>query len=142
MAGALIPLVPLRSYDFSNMIVGTTQTLTVVERIDISQYIDCMITLRVHFSSVISGSINFDLYGDGFTDEDPSLPFRAGSALFSSSAILGSTWPLLLTYGGTVRGHYATLVVTANKTGAGNLKATVSLDAVLRSPDPVVLTLS
>jgi hypothetical protein len=137
MAGTILQVVPKRVFDFGGLSTGGTQKLIVEQRIDISQYIDCMVALRVHAANVASGTtINFDVFGDGFTEEDPGVPFMTSSPLVSAQSITGSTGAqTLLTYGSTVRGHYAAVVATVNKVVAGTANATVSLDLVLRCPD-------
>ena len=142
MAGSRLPIIPKRQFDFSNLAVGTTQTLIVQERFDISQYIDCMIALRVHSFALPSGNtLRFDVFGDGYTRDDPTLTFRTAVPLFTSTSLpIFSTDPQnLTTYGGTIRGHYAQVVATATKTQPGALAATVSLDMILRTPDETAL---
>jgi hypothetical protein len=109
--------------------------MIVAERISVERFIDAMVDLRVHTANIGGGSISFDLYGDGYTPNEPRLHFRTSSPLFSSSPISTSGLQLL-TYGGTVRGCYAVLVVSATRPSAVSLNATVSLDLILRSPDP------
>ena len=136
MAGKLLTVLPKRSYDFSNLIVGTTQQIVVAERIDISEYIDAVLAVRVN-SLTIGGlnTIALDLYGDGFTRNDPSVAFRTSSPLFSSVQLSISPW--LLTYGGTVRGQYGIVVLTATRGQSGTMNVTLSADLVLRSPDAI-----
>lgn len=136
MAGVILRALPKRVFDLTNSLTSTTTMLVLAERIDISRYIDCMVALRVHSSNcAVGNSFNFDIYGDGHTDDDPGIHFQTAATLFSSQAITTQTAPVLLTYGGTVRGQYATLVVTGTKTAGGAMTATVSIDLVLRSPD-------
>lgn len=135
MAGLVIRALPKRLFDFGNAALGSIPQVIVKERIDISQYIDCMVALRVHAATLAAGnSISFDVFGDGLTTEDPGLIFRTSNALFPSSPIT-SSGTALLTYGGTVRGQYATLLVSGTKSVAGSITATVSIDLVLRNPD-------
>jgi hypothetical protein len=133
MAGTLIKLVQKRVFDFSNSVSATSPSLALVERIDISQFIDCMLAVRIHAATVTTGQISFDLVGDGYTEDDPSLLFRT-TPLFTSTAISASGINFV-TYGGTIMGHYAALVANVTKTVAGTLAVTASIDAVLRSPD-------
>jgi hypothetical protein len=136
MAGIKIQLLPKRVFDFANLAVGGTQKMALVERIDVSQYTNAVVALQVHNDGITAGnSITFDLVGDGFTDDEPGLIFRTASPLFTSTSLTFSDSPRVFTYGGTARGHYAALVVTANKAVAGFITATVSIDLILRSPD-------
>jgi hypothetical protein len=134
MAGRLISILPKSVYDFSGSTVGSIQKLVLAERVDISQYIDCVLAVRVH-SLTQGGSNNLllDVFGDGYTDDDPSLTFVATAAFFPSSFL--NTAPGLVTYGGTARGHFARLILTAVHGTAGIFSITLSADLVLRSPD-------
>jgi len=133
--GALIRVLPKRVFDFSNLIVGTTMVFDVLERIDLSSAIDCMVAVRVHAATLSGGSITFDLVGDGHSEEDPGVGFATASPLFTATAIPAAVG--LATYGGTVRTEFAKLLVSGNRTSASALLATVSIDLALRSPDNV-----
>jgi hypothetical protein len=135
MAGKVLKVVQKRVFDFGNTATPTSLVLTLAERIDISQYIDCMLNVRVH-SSLITGSnsITFDLYGDGYTTEEPGLVFRTPSPLFTSLPVTFGG-PALFTYGGTIHGQYAALVMTGSHATAGAVNAIVSIDMILRTPD-------
>lgn len=137
MAGAMIELLPKRVFDFGGLIPPSTQQLTVAERIDVSQFTDGIVILRVHSVNAAGGTITFDLLGDGETDEDPSIAFFANSPYFTATAIDSTfTAPTMRAYGGTVRGHYAELRITGNRTSGSPLNAAVSVALCLRSPDP------
>jgi hypothetical protein len=137
VAGLRVRAIPLRTYDFSNQVVGTSQTLVVAQRIDISQYIDCTVEARVHSASGLSASntLAFDVYGDGYTTDDPGIKFLTASPFFTSSVLTSGA--ILKSYGGTVRGPLASLVLTSVKGTAGAMIGTVSVDLILRSPDNV-----
>jgi len=133
--GELIRVLPKRTFDFSNLTVGTTQLIDVIERIDLSTAIDCMVAVRVHAATLTGGSITFDLMGDGHSEEDPGRGFSTVSPLFTATAIPAAVG--LATYGGTIRTQYAKLRVTGNRSSAAALVATVSIDLALRSPRDV-----
>jgi len=134
MAGKLIPVLPKRTYDFSNLRVGTVQQIVVAERVDISRYIDCVVAARVNSVTVAgSNSIKLDVYADGHTGEEPGLQFGAAAPFFSSVSL--SIAPFLVTYGGSVRGDYATVVLTATRGQVGTFNITLSADLVLRCPN-------
>lgn len=137
MAAALIRLLPRRQFDFSALPAGTSQKMIILERLDVSQHSDCIMVLRIHAASIAAtNALSFDFYGDGFTENDPALDFRTASPLLFSQAIDSAVVaPYLRTSGATVRGHFATLLVAATKPAAGSLKATVSLDVILRNAD-------
>lgn len=134
MAGTRLALVQKRAYDFGNVGVGATQLVSLAERIDVGQYIEGTLLVRVHALNVSGGTLSFDLYGDGHTAEDPGLSFRTASPLFASTPVSG-TAPVILEYGGTARGSFASLLVSATRNSANPLSATVSVELVLKSPD-------
>lgn len=135
MAGKLIPVLPKRSFDFSNLIVGTVQQIVVAQRVDISRYIDCVVAARVHSMSASgTNNVKLEIYPEAYTGQDPGLPFVASSAFFNAP-IFASTAPFLLTYGGTVRGEVARVVVTATRGQAGTFNIVLSADLALRCPD-------
>lgn len=136
MAGTLWKAVPKRVFDFTNSVTPSSFLFTVVERIDISQYIDCMLAVRIHTATISGGAtLSFDLIGDGYTTDDPSLLFRMPSPAIASQTISASGSGVLLSYGGTLHGHYAALVANVAKPSAGSLAITASIDMVFRSPD-------
>lgn len=138
MSGIVVDLVPKRVFSFDTLSVGQSQAITVLERIDVSQFTDGTVVLRVHTASASGGTITFDLLAEGETDDDPALSFLGASPFFTAPPIdstFNATTPTMRAYGGTVRGHYATLRVTGSRTGASALNATVSVALSLRSPD-------
>lgn len=136
MSGISLPLLPKRVFDFGSLATGSTQTLRLVDRIDISQYVEGVLEVRVHAGVLTGGQVTFDLLGDGYTDEDPGSQFITGFPLFSSVALSFAVQaPQLTTYGGTLRGHYASLRVTGLRLSAAALNATVSLSLILRCPN-------
>lgn len=136
MAGSLQRILPLRVFDFASLPVGSTQTLAIAQRIDISQYIDAMLAVRVHSPSNISvGTLSFDLFGDGFTTDDPGLIFRTTAPLFSSTSLPAVSGSTFTQYGGTVRGTYADLILSVTRSNVGTLRLVASVDLILRTPD-------
>jgi hypothetical protein len=133
MAGKLIPILPKRTFTFKGTTPSTRQ-IVLVERIDVSQYIDCMVAARAH-ESFLDGSAFIDVYGEGYTDEDPSLQFRTSAPLFSAGSL--TLYPFLIPYGGTVHGQYITLVLNVNKGTNVSSALTVSVDLILRSPNDI-----
>ena len=137
MAGSRQRILPIRAFSFGTLAIGNSQTFTLAERVDISQYIDAMLAVRVHLASNTSGgNVQFDLYGDGFSDEDPGLVFRTAAPFFTSTALpSGFGFSQVVPYGGTVRGRYAALTMTVSRTSASVLAPAVSIDLILRTPD-------
>jgi hypothetical protein len=143
MAGAVITILPKRVFDFSNLVAGgPSQQCIVAQRIDVSQFVDAVLVLRVHSAVASGGTIAFEIYGDGHTEEEPGLQFVTSGTLAAIGTTISSSVaaPVLQTIGnasGTtnVSGRYALFRVTGNRTSAFTLSATVSADLVLRSPD-------
>jgi hypothetical protein len=141
MSGVLVNILPKRTFDFSNVASGSSQKYTIAERIDISQYVDATLILRIHSAVASGGTIAFEVYGDGFTAEDPSLKFATPVALAAVGTTISSTVvaPALQTAGNStgvnLSGRFALFRVTASRTSASNLNATVSADLLLKSPD-------
>jgi hypothetical protein len=140
MSGLLLPLLNKRVFDFSNNALGTTQIVVIAERVDISRYIDCMAALRIHDGDMTGGFVRFRVYGDGFTEQDPTQTFLTTSLLFTSVILSSPPYPVLMAFGGSARGQYAQIQVSGVKNLAGPLFVTISVDLVLRSPDEIAAT--
>jgi hypothetical protein len=136
MASALINVVPKRVFGFSGSAVGA-QRFKIFERLDVSQYTDCVMIVRVHSVTFFSNNnISFDVYGDGFTDNDPALDFMTSSPFLSILLDQNTPFPSLKTCGAIVRGHFITLVANSFKATTGSLSTVVvSVDMVLRGVD-------
>ena len=144
MAGILLNIVPKRVFDFSSVrAYNFTQTLTVVERLDISQDIDAVLILRVHALINLGTPQNlivFSLYPDGFTEDDPGMQFVGTS--FGASITVNDAAATLYTSASTVRGHYARLLLanTLGDSSGTNAIITASVDLCLGSPDDTAMT--
>ena len=134
--GMLLPVISKRFFDFGALQVGVQQQIVVAERIDISRYIDCVVGLRLHNLVIGTGdTAALLLFGDGPTSEDPGLPLATAAELFAAPSIVtGATAPALLTYGGTVRGRYAALILKVTHGQAGAFNMSLSAELVMRCP--------
>lgn len=76
MSGIVVEVTPKRSFNFDDLDQNTTQTLTIAERIDVSQWPIGYLMVNV-FSAAISSTstITVSVQPDGFTTEDPSVSF-------------------------------------------------------------------
>ena len=133
MAGVVLPVLQKRVFDFGHIPVGSAMVVTVAEHLDISQYTDCVLEVRTHESTLSGGQIAVDLFGDGFTKDDPSLTFLTQSALISEITAPDAVG--LKTSAGTAFGHFATLVIRGVRTSISPLNAALSVDLILRTPD-------
>jgi len=146
MASLLLNILPMRVYDFSSVLTNQSQTVTVAERIDISQYCDGVMIVRTHSADCSGGgSILVQAVADGYTRDDPTISFQFASVYFSLPiGITGVvTVPTVQAsagaqagFGGAgLTGQYAAMLLTASQGLGGSLKATLSIDLLLRNPD-------
>jgi len=136
MAGVVLNVIPKRVFDFTNFAVGSTPSYTVVQRIDVSQYTDGVLEVRFHVNNIPGGNtVSVNIFGDGYTDEDPASQFTTLTPLFAGLSVSGPQQAFIGTSGGTVYGHYAVIVVSATMASAITTAVTLSADLVLRSPD-------
>lgn len=142
MAGVLLNLIPKREFNFNSVRVGETQSFVIAEQIDISQYCDGILLTRLHAVSCGGGNIFLFMTPDGYTPRD-SLVF-SGSAVnyFNHNTIIGppSTAGTVIAQGGTpgsFGGEFAMVNIKAIRAFAMplELRATISVDLLLRSPD-------
>lgn len=130
MAESVLTILEQRRLDFTQLASGGSQTFTVLERIDISQFMWGTLELRVHQSDLSGGSISFDVLGDGVTEEDPGIVFATSSPMIASIAL--QTGPSFSSAGGPMLGDHVMVRVRATKTSTSALSATVSATMVLR----------
>jgi hypothetical protein len=146
MAGLLINLVPKRVFDFGPLITGQVQSLVLAERINILQYCDGILVVRVHSVSLDGGNMALQLLPDGYTSRDPQI-FQGAAGSYYSPGIIISGGPSFFagmvlcgaSVAGQLHGEYAMLVIQAARTidPPAPVTATLSIDLVLRSPDDI-----
>jgi hypothetical protein len=136
MAGIVQTILPKRLFDFGNLAVSATQTLVVLERIDISQYDDAILVVRTHDASLAGGTISAFLVTDGWCDEDPAISFIGSSAIAGPVTIAAG--PSLGISGASIFGQFAALIVSGSRSVGSPLSATLSIDLCLRNPDESV----
>ena len=92
MAGRRLPILPKRLLDFSNIAVsGSGQTIVIADRIELLDWRELTLVLRVHSHNVAStNTIEIHLQNTSRSDEDPSLDF-IGSQIASFPLITSST---------------------------------------------------
>lgn len=137
MAGIVIRLVPKRLFDFGTLTPGVPFSMILASRIDVSQYIDAILAVRIHSGINVPAAMSFTLVQEGFTPDDPTLFFTTPSSFIVQVPLpSGDPWPALATSGSTCRGQYAALTIGSPAGGGGPLNLTASVDLILRSPDP------
>lgn len=130
MAEVTLRLLEKTRFDFGSLVSSSVQVLTLLERIDISQFMWGTLELRVHASDLTGGSISFELVGDGATEEEPGAVFTTASTLIPSVGVQAA--PAFVSTAGVMAGEHAMLRVRATKSSGGALNATVSASLVLR----------
>lgn len=136
MSGLLLNLIPKRTYDFSALISGNSETLFIAERIDASQHSNSSLIVRVHTASCAGGTITFNTFKDGFTTDDPATKFFAATGAPPLTINNSTVAPTLLAVtGNAFVGHYVALSIVGSRTTVGSISATVSVDLCLRSAD-------
>lgn len=131
MTDTTLEILEKRTFEFSTLSTGTSQAFIVLEQIDVSQFSFATLKLRVHSCDTSGGSIVFDFLGDGATEEDPGQSFETSTPLFPALAV-PSAAPAVVASGGPIPGQMGVLRVSATKASSSPLRATVSIELVLR----------
>jgi hypothetical protein len=138
MAGRVIRLVPKTPYEFNTLGVSGQTTLALAQRVDVSQYTELTLMVRVHALDIPSGvgSIKVQAVPDGHTSEDPGLSFLDTGTVLGSvtiatgSAVPGYTTKALSAGAGPM---IAVLLVASQDTSqVTNLDATISVDLCMK----------
>jgi hypothetical protein len=139
MAGVIVPVIPKLTFDFGNFGTGTNVQFPLCNPIDGLDFLDAMLLVRLHSQSIGTGNfLSINLFDDGYIDgaSEAFLGFRVGTSFVT---ILPSTpAPSLLTAfaKSALVGRYVTPLLSVNSSGSGAITATISVDLLLRSPDP------
>ncbi len=76
MTGRTIRVCPPRDFDFSGLAASQEEIVTVGERIDVSQYDELDLIVRLHEGTLPTpGVLTVRVVSDGFTPDDPSVDF-------------------------------------------------------------------
>jgi hypothetical protein len=136
MAGIVMQVVPKRTLDFNALNSGSTEDLVVAQGIDISQWRESSLMMRLHVSSVSAGgTISIFAQVEGRTAEDPGILFFTSGqtlGLLTINSSLGAPYYTVNGLGSNV-GAMIRVVARGNRTGAGTLNADVSVDLSLKS---------
>jgi len=138
MAGTIVQAFPKRAFDFSQLNGIQQQGNPIAERINVAGWAKCSIVARVHAANIVNGSqfINFEVYRDGYAEEDPGADFK--SLLYTVSLVGPVVAPSLVNpvlippgFGPFLK----ILVRASNAAFPTPLTATVSMSLMLRNPD-------
>jgi hypothetical protein len=139
MAGALINLLPKTAYDFSGIGTGSVPITAIAGPVDVLQYVDAAVIIRVHSISIApTNSITFGIVDDGFVPGS-DLPYLSSFFIVGYSLVSSTGAPALVSVFGPANGQYMTLGLAAQRPAGGALSATVSIDVLLRSSDETTL---
>src|SRR5262245_11516087 len=116
MSGAVLQVLPKRTFDFNGVILYATEYWLIQERIDISQYVDATLVVRIHSADSTGGQIIIGMVGDGFTEDDPDLYFFTPTLAAPIQLIIPGPGPALVAGKGTLRGQYAALGIAGTRT--------------------------
>lgn len=129
-------IVPRTTFDFSGLGSSQSQAIVLKRYIDVSQYRELTLVVRVHALTIGTGTINVYLLHEAPTAEDPVYDATAGtpfawvgltSSVVAPTVILGP--PTLANVGSFL----AIQVTAAQGSIVGALKATVSVDVSAKS---------
>ena len=132
MSTTSIPLFSKRSFDFSNLQNGTTQTIVIAKAIDVSQYTSGTLEVRLHSNNTTIGSAHIYLQAHTTAPsiEDPSKDFYA-SGTVARVDINSQAAPLLAVASlGTNFGSMLRITMEAEQPAGGGLTS-AELSAVL-----------
>jgi hypothetical protein len=135
MPGVLMRLIPKQTM----LVYPAAMTVLVVKAIDISQYKEATLLIRVHSGGNSNGaSLTFNVYVDDPTTEDPATDFYATGSLLANPTLTGfSTVSLTVAAlgpGGTGANTGGLLRLHVVAGGAGSqTTAVISVDLSLKS---------
>lgn len=141
MSSVVLSVCPKRTFDFGPYSVGASASVAVAQRINVAEYSEGILVIRVHSASITApNTIFFDLVPDGYYERDPGVIFTESLQLVPElSANSSVVAPRLLVSGvsspGGLLGQYAIFVVSGAKIGAGAASVTISADLWLRCGD-------
>lgn len=130
MAGILVPFLPMTTFDFSFLTLGS-KTVVVHPALNVTPYYHARLIVRVHQVDIASGNIKIGGYGILPSKEDPyefslasatvEVTLNSGTSLGLQSATATDIYPFLKMY---VTGTYST--------STSRIFAVVSADLLLR----------
>lgn len=139
MAGERFCVLPPTAFDFSNIgQAGAALTYVLAQRIAVSEDASAVLQARVHAVNIATSGDTIDIYAvaDGFTLDDPVVEYPAATPQLANVHVAYATVApayLMATLSGVGEAVKITLVVTKLLSVASTLKATLSVDLVLRS---------
>jgi hypothetical protein len=136
MSGVQHSIIPRTKYSFDNIAVATTFSFPIARYIDVSQYREATLMVRVHARNIVAtGTIKVEVLGDAPTSDDPAQDFQTGVQGTSTSIVAGTTSPSvqLQTIPANIGGMISVWLTVTQGTSASTLNAKISIDISLKS---------
>jgi hypothetical protein len=134
VAGLVVPIIPSRLLDFGTLAnVGSSMELVLQQSIDVTRWRTANLLVRVLTTDLAGGTLQFNVYCEGLTPDDPGLSF---ATLRGPLFTLSSTTPQPSFLVGTLNpplGSALRVSVLATRTQAGNIRATVAAEFCLKN---------
>jgi len=132
MAGTIINIIPPRLFNFSGVTAGTTMDIVLQKSVDVSQWSDAAVLVRLNSVDATGGYIDFTCHYVCPTEDDPGQEFESpNQALDSPSNLIISDGiaPVYLTSSVTPPfGSALKIIVTGHMVFSGTLSAVFSVD--------------
>lgn len=139
MAGIVIPVLDRTDFNFTNTIAGTMAEMPIAQNIDVSQYTDCQLMVRVHALSISNGSSSIALRVRRVapTEEDPAQFFRDPTTSWTVTAGTNDAAPRVLnvTVGPNTGGWVSVFLLVTQGSAGTAITATLSADLILKDGD-------
>lgn len=137
MRSRVMHLIRKRSFDFSTLVVGTTESVVAVAEVDVSAFGNAVLVVRVHANTTTGtgSTISVSAYSVAPSDEDPDVTFIAPSPAATVTISNGATTPagtLLVAAVGEGFGSCLQIQVTGDRDAADTVHAEISVDLVAR----------
>jgi hypothetical protein len=137
MAGKVIRVIPLTTYDFTQ-VSSAGQTITIVRGIDVSNYKSGDLIVRSHSGGLATGAAcqaDITVIQDGNTSEDPASIFNGATVATKSLAladITGGPKVYVVAFGAALGSMLAVTLFAKNATQGTAMSVKISADIVLR----------
>jgi len=139
MTGTMIPVLERTDFSFTTTVAGTMAEVPIAPNIDVSQYTDCQLLLRIHALSIANPGSTIALRARRVapTEEDPAQFFRDTSTAWTVTAGTNDLAPRILSVNvGPNAGGWISIFLVVTQGSAGTtLTATLSAELVLKDGD-------
>lgn len=136
MSGYTFPILAKRIVTFNGIPNGTTQDIVLADRIDLAQWQELTMLVRIHAHSLGSGAGRITVLAlpQSVTSEEPGLMFVSSTAAGPAVAIDATTASpgfktgFLRTTGQNCVGKTVRIIARGSRTAAGAMDATISVE--------------